>query len=414
MADGLFTSIVSKDRNANLVTNPIFVNLSDGTSAIGVTGGALDVNIDNASIVVTATDLDIRDLVYTQDSILIYANTAKDGSGTDYVPLVDADGKLIISNAGGTEYTEDVAAVTASGNAPLAERDDALGGITPVEGDWSKLYVNANGALWVKHDGDVTIADGGNSITVDGTVAATQSGVWNIGTVTTLTGITNDVNIADGGNSITIDNATLAVVGGGTEATALRVTIANDSTGLLSVDDNGGSLTVDGTVAVSSVAGNVTVVATDLDIRNLSASQDNVAISDGTDTLAVNTDGSINVNIVSGVITGEVHDYDTAAAVASDSTDNHDYTVTGTTFLLRSVIVSGSGNVKAEIQTGALASLTTKAVLFLTGRQGDTKQLFFDPPIEVPVTSTGTVRIIRTNRQGAATDLYSTIIGNEV
>jgi hypothetical protein len=34
---------------------------------------------------------------------------------------------------------------------------------------------------------------------------------------------------------------------------------------------------------------------TDLDIRDLDASQDNVAISDGTDTLAVNADGSINV-----------------------------------------------------------------------------------------------------------------------
>jgi hypothetical protein len=33
--------------------------------------------------------------------------------------------------------------------------------------------------------------------------------------------------------------------GGGTEAAALRVTVASDSTGVLSVDDNGGSLTVD-------------------------------------------------------------------------------------------------------------------------------------------------------------------------
>jgi len=34
-------------------------------------------------------------------------------------------------------------------------------------------------------------------------------------------------------------------VGGGTEAAALRVTLANNSTGVLSVDDNGGALTVD-------------------------------------------------------------------------------------------------------------------------------------------------------------------------
>jgi hypothetical protein len=130
--------------------------------------------------------------------------------------------------------------------------------------------------------------------------------------------------------------------------------------------------------------------------------------------LAVNTDGSINVNIVSSVISGEVHDYDTASAVAADATDNHDYATVNTTFLLKSVIVSGSGNIKFEVQTGPVASLATVAVGFLTGRQGDTKQLFFDPPVEVPVTSTGTTRIIRTNRQGAATDLYSTIIGLDV
>ena len=46
--------------------------------------------------------------------------------------------------------------------------------------------------------------------------------------------------------------ASLTVVGGGVEATALRVTIASDSTGLLSVDDNGGSLTVDGTVTADT------------------------------------------------------------------------------------------------------------------------------------------------------------------
>lgn len=39
--------------------------------------------------------------------------------------------------------------------------------------------------------------------------------------------------------------ATDVGIGGGTEATAIRVTVATDSTGVLSVDDNGGSLTVD-------------------------------------------------------------------------------------------------------------------------------------------------------------------------
>ena len=344
MADGIFPSLVSATRDANAATNPIYVNLTDGTSSIGVTSGALDVNIDNASIVVTATDFDIRDLNKDQDEVLIWANTAKDGTGTDYVPLVDADGKLIISNPGsGTEYTEDVAAASpASGIANLVERDDALGGITPAEGDWSKLYCNANGALWVAVDGSVTV------------------------TATDL-----DIRALD---HVTIGDSVR--IGDGTETWSI------DASGYGQVDIAAQSLT---------------------------------AVKVSKDANANTETNPIFVKVVDTVVSGEeVHDYDTAASVASDATDNHDYTVTGTTFFLKSVIVSGSGNIKFEVQTGPLASLATVAVGFLTGRQGDTKQVFFDPAVEVPVTSTGTVRIIRTNRQGSATDLYSTIIGNDV
>ena len=45
--------------------------------------------------------------------------------------------------------------------------------------------------------------------------------------------------------------APLNVTGGGTESAALRVTIANDSTGVVSVDDGGSSLTIDGTVTAN-------------------------------------------------------------------------------------------------------------------------------------------------------------------
>lgn len=46
-------------------------------------------------------------------------------------------------------------------------------------------------------------------------------------------------------NAVQLNTLSLATIGGGTEDGALRVTIASDSTGVLSVDDNGGSLTVD-------------------------------------------------------------------------------------------------------------------------------------------------------------------------
>jgi len=62
-------------------------NMNDGSgNALSSTAGALDVNIDNASIVVTATDLDIRDLLHSTDSVSI-------GDGTDLM-AVNADGSI--------------------------------------------------------------------------------------------------------------------------------------------------------------------------------------------------------------------------------------------------------------------------------------------------------------------------------
>ena len=84
--------------------------------------------------------------------------------------------------------------------------------------------------------------------------------------VTLATDSTGVVSIDDNGASLTVDNAQLSVVGGGAEATALRVTIASDSTGVLSIDDNGGAITVDGTVAATQSGtwnvGTVTTVTT--------------------------------------------------------------------------------------------------------------------------------------------------------
>lgn len=56
------------------------------------------------------------------------------------------------------------------------------------------------------------------------------------------------VKLVDG----TLDSTTVIVSGGGVEAAALRVTLASDSTGVVSVDDNGGILTVDGTVSANA------------------------------------------------------------------------------------------------------------------------------------------------------------------
>lgn len=79
-----------------------------------------------------------------------------------------------------------------------------------------------------------------------------------------------------------------APVGGGVEAGTLRVTIASDSTGVLSVDDNGSSLTVDGTVELgaTTLAALETISVTelpagtnnigDVDIASIAAGDNNI------------------------------------------------------------------------------------------------------------------------------------------
>lgn len=111
------------------------------------------------------------------------------------------------------------------------------GNFTVVQATASNLNTtvgNAAGAAAVNiQDGGnvISVDDNGGSITVDGTVAATQSGAWSV------TNLANPgVNIGD----VTVNNA----------AGASAVNI-QDGGNVISVDDAGGSLTVDGTVAAT-------------------------------------------------------------------------------------------------------------------------------------------------------------------
>lgn len=90
--------------------------------------------------------------------------------------------------------------------------------------------------------------------------------------------------VAGGDVDVLTVPAPLNLVGGGVEAAALRVTIANDSTGVLSIDDNGGSITIDGTVTVTGVATETTLssLLTSSQLMDDSVLTDNAAFTDGT------------------------------------------------------------------------------------------------------------------------------------
>jgi hypothetical protein len=276
-------------------------------------------------------------------------------------------------STGTTQYAEDTAHVSGDlGVEVLAVRRDTLATSVSADGDYSSLSVNNVGALYVHVN---------NTVTVSAT----------------------DLDIRD------------------LTATDVVTVVQPTGTNLHVVTDSGSTTAVTGNVTVVQPTGTnlhvvvdsgaITVSATDLDIRDLTLAQDAVKIS-GNST-ANSATNPIFVKEVDAVVSNEVHSYNTASAVASDATSNHDYTVTGTTFLLKSVKFAASGGGKVEIQTGPVASLATVCVGFIP-KDGGICQIDFNPPKEVPVTSTGTVRVIRTNRQGQAQDVYSTIIGNDI
>jgi len=267
----------------------------------------------------------------------------------------------------GTEYAEDSAHVSGDlGTQTLAVRQDTLASSTSTDGDYASLKVNAAGALYVTVSGDVNVTATDLDIR---DITSTQDSIEVL--QNTHDDLNANVNIQVGDADVANGNP-------------------------VPISDAGGSLTVD---------------AVDLDIRPLTLAEDSVKVS--ANTSANSETNPIYVQVATAISGNEVHSYDTSAAVASDTADNHDYTVTGTTFLLRSVIAAFSGSGKVEVQTGPVATLATRAVAFVS-KEGGHVQLDFNPPIEVPVTSTGTVRVIRTNRQGQAQDVYSTIIGNDI
>ena len=132
----------------------------------------------------------------------------------------------------------------------------------------------------------VSVDDNAASLTVDNATLDTVGGGTEAAAqrVTIANDSTGLLSVDDNSGSLTVDNATISVVGSGTEATAQRVTIATDSTGVLSVDDNGGALTVDCTVAVSSLAGTVAVTQ--------SGTWDEVGINDSGNAITIDWAGT--------------------------------------------------------------------------------------------------------------------------
>lgn len=156
----------------------------------------------------------------------------------------------------------------------------------------------------------VNVQDGGNSLTVDGTVTVTDgAGALNVivdsGTLTAVTSITNAVTVTDGAGALNtiVDSGTLTAV-----------TTVGTVTNVVHVDDNAGSLTVDGTVTVTDGAGALNVIVDSGTLTAVTGITNAVTVTDGA--------GALNTIVDSGSITANAGTNLNTSALALEATQS--------------------------------------------------------------------------------------------
>jgi hypothetical protein len=142
---------------------------------------------------------------------------------------------------GGNSITVDATSLPLPTGAATETTLAAINTKTPALGQ--ALMAASSPVVIASNQSGVPVTDNAGSLTVDTPQlpAALVGGRLDVVVGASLPAGTNNIGDVD----VLSVPAPLSTTGGGTEAAALRVTIANDSTGLVSVDDNGGSLTVD-------------------------------------------------------------------------------------------------------------------------------------------------------------------------
>lgn len=157
-----------------------------------------------------------------------------DGSDTH----VHADAAGLLVNAGA--HLDDVVNAVATTDQALTTKSAVFGYTTANGGSFEPVKVTPSGALTVEaNDGgasltvDGTVSIGGTA-TVDGTVAATQSGAW---TVTANAG-TGPFPVSDNGGSLTVDGTVNVALSGSSSATLANVNDAATSATLLSANSS--------------------------------------------------------------------------------------------------------------------------------------------------------------------------------
>lgn len=145
-----------------------YVRAGDDGTLIGHVSDALKVSFTNTSVAVTATDLDIRDLSHTQDSVKI-------GDGTDFIDI-NADGSLNITDNGGSLTVDatdfDIRDLTAASDSVAAWLNDGAGNALTSTG--GALDVNMTNTLTINDEANTALAAESHTVTTTSGAAITS------------------------------------------------------------------------------------------------------------------------------------------------------------------------------------------------------------------------------------------------
>jgi hypothetical protein len=339
--------------------------------------------------------------VRTQDGSgnALTSHLAGSSRGVD-VSIIDGSGNQITSFGGGTQYTEGDTDSTITGTALMWEDgSDTL----RVASAAKPLPVNVvsgstSGTEYTEGDTDASIT--GTAILMEGAantllpvpgtvsdgllvnlgsnndVTASQTGTWNIGTVSTITNVvhiddnSSTISIDDAGGSITIDGTVAATQSGtwnvGTLSTITNVVHVDDNSSTLSIDDGGGSITIDGSVSVSGA------VDTELTTADLDTGA-------GTDTRAVV--GLVLAESGGGLLVGSAHPmpvHDNGTTISIDDAGGS-ITIDGTV-----TITDGSGAISIDDNGG---SITVDGSVTVTQATGTNLHAVIDSGVITTVTN---------------------------
>jgi hypothetical protein len=260
-----------------------------------------------------------------------------------HVNLRDATGAEL-SVGGGTQYNEDTAHTTADKvTVAGVVRKDTAAQVAGTDGDYSTLINDSSGRLHVNVG---AISDGSGSLTVDGTVAATQSGAWNVtnisGTVSLPTGAATETSLSSLlTSSQLIDDAVFAEdvasanADKGVQVMAVRKASPANVSGTdgdyeplqVSAGRLWTSATIDaalpaGTNAIGKLAANSGIDIGDVDVTSIAAGDNNIGNVDivTLPALAAGTNGIGKLTANSGVDIGDVTIDNATLAVTQSGT----------------------------------------------------------------------------------------------